>query len=212
MKGPASLTIRPLALMYAVVCLMAMAAPIAAQRGAITRPQHLNELVEESAVILRGTVSSARVEPHPQFRGLHTVLITLRVEETLKGNAVVSYTFRQYIWDARDRMDAAGYRKGQRLLLLLIAPNQHGLSSPAGLEQGRFRIERDAQGREHAVNGHGNAGLLRNVESAAAKKGAPLPQALARAAAEHRSGPLELDELRAMIRALAGSTAKGGAQ
>jgi hypothetical protein len=135
---------------------------------------------------------------------LTTVIVTLRVEETLKGKHEATYTFRQYVWDARDRRDGLGYRKGQQVLLLLTAPSQLGLSSPVGLEQGRFRIQRDASGREVAINGHGNAGLLANVEQSAARKGVPLSQAQARLAAEHRSGPIAFDELRGLIRQLTG--------
>jgi hypothetical protein len=164
----------------------------------------LDDLTGEAFVIVRGTVLSAGVEPHPQLRGLATVVITLRVEETLKGRAAATYTFRQYVWDARDRRDGLGYRKGQRMLLLLTAPSPLGLSSPVGLEQGRFRIERGADGREVAINGRGNAGLLLNVERSAARKGVPLSQGQARMAAEHRSGPIVLDELRSLIRQLAG--------
>jgi len=104
------------------LCLIAISVlflhlPLSAQRGAITLPQNLNELVDEAAVIVRGQVLSARVEPHPDLKGLFTVVATLRVDETLKGNPGPIFTFRQFIWDVRDRYDAAGYRKGQHLLL-----------------------------------------------------------------------------------------------
>ncbi len=55
------------------------ASPLASQRGAITLPQNLVELVDESAVIVRGHVISALVEPHPELQDLHTVIVTLRV-------------------------------------------------------------------------------------------------------------------------------------
>jgi hypothetical protein len=135
-----------------------LSSPLYAQRGALTRSRNLGELVSQSAVILRGNVISARAEPHPDLTNLWTVVVTLQVRETLKGEAGPTFTFRQFIWDIRDRYDAAGYRKGQDLLLLMNPPTRYGLSSPAGLEQGRFRIQRDGAGRETAVNGHGNAG------------------------------------------------------
>ena len=133
-----------------------------AQRGALTLQQNLGELVGQAHTILRGRVVGARMEPHPEFTNHHTVVITLQVEETLKGQAGPSFSFRQYIWDIRDRYDAAGYKKGGELLLLLTRPSPYGLSSPVGLEQGRFRIQRDQQGNRYAVNGAGNAGLFRH--------------------------------------------------
>ena len=137
--------------LIAVACLAT--SPAFAQRGAMTVPRNLDELTDRAQDIVRGTVVSAHVEKHPELTNLHTVVVTLRVRETLKGAARDTYTFRQYIWDLRDRYDAAGYRKGQELLLLMNAPSRYGLTSPVGIEQGRFRIQRDRSGRAVALNG-----------------------------------------------------------
>ena len=104
-------------LLLVVAC--ASATPAFAQRGAMTVPRNLDQLTDRAADIVRGTVVSAHVEKHPQLTNLDTVVVTLRVRETLKGQANGTYTFRQYIWDVRDRYDNAGYRKGQDLLLLM---------------------------------------------------------------------------------------------
>jgi hypothetical protein len=194
-------SLRRLALLIA--CLAT--APALAQRGAMTVPRNLDQLVDRSAVIIRGSVVSAQVEKHPQFRNLDTVLVTLRVRETLKGDATGQYAFRQYIWDARDRLDAAGYRKGQEMLLLLLAPNRHGLSSPAGLDQGRFRITHDRSGRELAMNGRANLRLFEGLQEESAKEGIALSAPQKSLLAKHRSGPIEARELYALIRTLAQS-------
>jgi hypothetical protein len=191
-----------------VLCILAAglaALPALAQRGAMTVPRNLGQLTARAADIVRGTVVSATVEKHPQLPALDTVVVTIRVRETMKGATSGTYTFRQYFWDARDRYDAAGYRKGQDLLLLMIAPSEYGLSSPAGMQQGRFRIERDRAGREVAVNGMNNLRLFDGVPEAAMRQGAPLTAKQASLAAKHRKGPIELAELEAMIRAFAGS-------
>jgi hypothetical protein len=145
--------------------------PAAAQRGAITAPVNLAQMVEEAGVIVRGQVITAKVEPHPNFPALWTVVVTLRVDESLKGKPVSTYTFRQFIWDLRDREDAAGYRVGSALLLFLLNPNAHGLSSPVGLEQGRFQISADSAGNLYAANGRNNAGLFEGVASRARARG-----------------------------------------
>ncbi|MGH8196971.1 MAG: hypothetical protein ACRETI_02270 [Steroidobacteraceae bacterium] len=181
------------------------AAPVWAQRGALTVPRNLDQLTDRAADIVRGTVVSARVEKHPEFGNLDTVLVTLRVRETLKGQAQGTFTFRQYIWDIRDKQDAAGYMKGQDMLLLMIAPSSHGLSSPAGMDQGRFRIERDRSGREFAMNGQGNLRLFDGLQAEAAKEGIALAPAQANLVAKHRKGPIEVRELAALIRAFARS-------
>ena len=176
------------------------AAPALAQRGAMTVPRNLDQLTDRASNIVRGTVISARVEKHPELTNLDTVVVTLRLSETLKGEAQGTFTFRQYIWDIRDRWDAAGYRKGQDLLLLLNAPTRYGLTSPVGIEQGRFRIQPDGKGGLMAMNGTGNARLFDGL-AGAAKQGVALTPAGESLVAKHRKGPIELGELKALIRA-----------
>jgi hypothetical protein len=183
-------------------CLLAL--PASAQSGTMMVPRNLDQLTQRASDIVRGTVVAARVEKHPELTALDTVIVTLRVRETLKGQAQGTFTFRQYIWDLRDRGDAAGYRKGQDLLLLMIEPSRYGLSSPAGMDQGRFRIERDREGREMAVNGTGNLHLFDGVAAAADRKGVALTTSQASLVATHRGGPVALAELTSMIRTLAG--------
>lgn len=181
---------------------LALAAPALAQQGALTVSRNLDQLTDRAAIIVRGNVVNVRVEKHPEWTNLDTVVVTLRVRESLKGAASGTHTFRQYIWDLRDRQDAAGYRKGQDLLLFLVAPSRYGLSSPAGLDQGRFRIERDAGGREVAVNAVDNYRLFDGVAAEAAKEGAALSPASLRLAGR-QSGPVPLADLARLVRELA---------
>jgi len=129
-----------------------------------------------------------------------TVVVTLRVEEALKGSVGEEYTFRQFIWDARDRATAAGYRKGQLLLLLMNKTTPHGLTSPTGLGQGCFQLTRDRTGREWAVNGYRNAGLFHGLDEDLPRRGIRLPQPLASLVSEHRAGPVSRDDLSELIR------------
>jgi hypothetical protein len=187
-----------------ILAALMFAAPAGAQRGALTVPRNLEQLTDRAADIVRGTVVSAHVEKHPELTNLDTVVVTLRLSDTLKGSAQEKFTFRQFIWDARDRQDAAGYRKGQDLLLLMIAPSRYGLSSPAGLEQGRFRIERDRKGREMAINGAGNLKLFEGLD-ASTKSAASLSSRQASLVAKHRKGPVDAAALTEMIRTFAGN-------
>ncbi len=176
--------------------------PATAQRGALTVSRNLSQLTDRAQTIVRGNVISAVVEKHPEFQNLHTVVVTLRVKETLKGETGETFTFRQYIWDIRDRYDAAGYQKGQDLLLLMIAPSEAGLSSPAGLHQGRFRIVRDKAGKELAVNGQGNIRLFEGMSQQLATKGITLSPKSSSLVQKHRQGPIAASELTALIREL----------
>ena len=134
---------------------------------------------------------------------LDTLVVTLKLRDTLKGNAQGTYTFRQYIWDLRDVRDAAGYHKGQEYVLLMNGPSRYGLTSPAGMEQGKFRVLRDASGREVAVNGRGNVFLMRGVATNLAKSGATLSPGASSLVAKHQKGPIPVDELVRLIRELA---------
>ena len=191
-----------------LLCIVALAASAAgtaaiAQRGAMTLPRNLEQIVAGSADIVRGTVLSARVEKHPELSNLNTLVVTLKVRETIKGGAQDTYTFRQYIWDLRDVRDAAGYTKGQEYLLLMNAPSRYGLTSPAGMEQGRFRVTRDASGRDVAVNGRGNALLMQGVGADLAKSGAFLSRESSSLVAKHQQGAIPVDDLVRLIRELA---------
>lgn len=176
----------------------------AAQRGALVRPANIAQLTQLSATIIRGSIVSARVEPHPQFSHLTTVVVTIHVEETLKGNAAGQFTFRQFIWDLRDKYDATGYRKGDNVLLLLGPVSPYGLSSPAGMEQGRFRISRDAKGNLMAANALGNIGLFRGVAAQASLAGAKFSAATAATISQPQPGPVSLSQLEEIIRQFSG--------
>ena len=172
-----------------------------AQRGVLSSPRNLTQLTDSAATIVRGRIIAARVVPHPSYPHLSTVVVIMRAEEVLRGAPESTFTFRQFVFDIRDRRTAAGYRKGDEYLLLMNPPNRLGLTSPVGQEQGRFRIIRSSDGRVSAVNGHGNRGLFQGA--AAQSRFKAMPQALAAIASQHQEGgPIELDDLRAMIRHL----------
>ena len=184
---------RALVLSIAVACSASFAQ---AQRGALTAHRNLAQLTQQSETIVEGMVVSARTEPHPSFTALQTVVVTMRVSRTLKGNPAGTLTFRQFIWDMRDRHTTAGYRRGQGLLLFLNKPNENGLTSPAGMEQGRFRLLPAAAGRM-AVNGTGNAALLEGISPNLSK--AKLSARASAVLSQHRSGPIGLDQLEELI-------------
>jgi hypothetical protein len=174
-----------------------------AQRGAYVAPRDIATLTEQAEIIVRGHVINAYVEPHPDFASLMTVVVTFKPEKVLKGKPGTVYTFRQYIWDVRDRYDAAGYRKGQELLLLMNAINENGLTSPAGMQQGRFRILRE---KDHAsaINGVGNVALFRGVAEQSKQRGLKLSAKATRTATTHRQGAVDLSELEEVIHGFAG--------
>jgi hypothetical protein len=176
-----------------------------AQRGALTVPRGLDQLTREADVILHGYVTSTKVEPHPQLANLMTVVVSMKVADVVKGAPQKTIVFRQYVWDLRDQLDGAQYRKGEELLLLLGPVSENGLTSPVGLEQGRFRIMRDKNGGALAVNGRGNVGLFDAVEKHAQAQGVPLSPRTAALVKRSQPGPVPLADLEDAIRAFKGT-------
>src|SRR6185312_6448781 len=101
-------------------------------------PQTLDQLADEAETIVHGHIISIRLEPHPQLKNLITVVVTMSVTQTYKGTKRSSLVFRQYALDADQTHRSSGYSKGQEIVLFLRPVSQYGLTSPAGLEQGRF--------------------------------------------------------------------------
>lgn len=190
----------PALLCLVVLSSLAVLAPISsAQNGAIVVHRNLGELVDRAGIIVVGKILSARVQPHPEFKNLPTVLVTVEVEESLKGDVGGLYVYRQAILDVREQYDSAGYKKGEPVLLLLAKPSRMGLSSPMGLAQGRFRIVEGPAGRKAAVNGMGNGGLLVGMRTSLRQRGID-PNAAEDALLEQERGPVRLEELKSLIR------------
>jgi hypothetical protein len=183
------------------ILVLALAIGASAQRGAIVRPTDLADLTGRSERIVHAHVVSAKVEPHPRYPNLSTVVVTLGITETLKGTAAKQVTFRQFIWDARDESDAAGYRKGRELLLFLRKPNQDGLTSPVGMDQGRMDIVHEADGRVVVRPKFPNRVLLRGVSESLRKKGRALPMGLRKASSDDRAA-IELSDMKSAVREL----------
>ena len=171
--------------------------PALAQRGAITAHRNLAQLTDGAANIIDGMVLSARVETHPTLSNLQTVLVTMRVARALKGSVSGRFQFRQLIWDIRDRAEFAGYRRGEHLLLFMNQPSAYGLSSPVGLEQGRFRIMRNGAGEMTAINGQMNAALLTGVRERIGT--AQMPARVTALLQSHRQGAISLDDLAQLV-------------
>jgi hypothetical protein len=201
---PITKRVRLLATVIAIcTCSWSAVCASPAQRNALTASRNLADLVDEAGIIVLGRVASTRIEPHPDYPALLTVVVTLQVDETLKGQASDTYTLRQFIWEPLDRADSVGFEKGGRLLLLLLQPNGYGLSSPAGLEQGRFTIRSDNFGRLVAANGRNNAGLFNGVVAQANSKGIRLNPRVTALASAQPAGAVPLDDLRDLIKQLA---------
>ncbi len=185
--------------LYLLLLLLPFALP--AQAQFLTRPVSLAELTQRAAIVVQGRVLEAVYEGHPDYPNVSTVRVTLQVEQMIRGDRVERFTFREFLPGLMGQRGKRGYAAGQRLLLFLPRPSQYGLSSPLGGEQGRFRILRDAEGKELIVNDLGNAGLFRDVPDAVARAGLRLSPAEERVAASVR-GAVPLADFLSLVERL----------
>jgi hypothetical protein len=186
-----------------------VALPLAqAQRGAIVLPRNLAQLSGRVNIVVRGHVLQAHSEPHPKYQNLESVVVTLSVEEVLKGTTGKILTFRQFVWDPRDRSDRLGYRAGEEVLLFLNHTTTAGFTSPVGLEQGRFLVLSSPSAGVTVLNGAGNRGLSFGMLglSGASRLSARARQVLA--VPPDKTGHLQLDVVREIVRAFATFTDK----
>lgn len=197
-----SLSSPTFALLVFCMASLIFAAPGFAQSNAITLPRNLGELVTESHMVVQGWVTNVTLEPHEQLKNLMTVVVTLRVEESLKGETLKTLTFRQAVIDRRDLQQYMGYRTGQHLLLVLMSPSRFGLTSPAGMEQGRFHIKSWGAGELAVTNGFGNAGLFRGLHSQLQSKGVRVDPEVQDMIAKPAAGPVPLEHLKSLIRTI----------
>jgi hypothetical protein len=193
-----ALTPRVLACL-AMLLLFISSCPLFAQFMAL--PVDLAYLSQRADVIVQGKVISVRHENLPGFQNISTVSVTLGVETMLRGTSTKTYTFREAYIGLRAKGGKNDYQAGQRLLLFLPSPSIYGLSSPVGMEQGRFHIGKNAEGAETVANEIGNSGLFKNVAQKASKAGRKLTSDQLRIASTKR-GPVRLDELISLTKSL----------
>lgn len=195
-----SLLYRALSLVF--IAIFFPVAPAFSQGGGSTAQADLDQLVQSAERIVRGQVISAALEPHPQFPNLQTVLVTLSVSKVLKGSAGGTLTFRQFLWDSREASVLARYKGAGEVVFFLNPVSPYGLTSPVGLEQGRFRVVRDQKGARYVVNGRGNLGLFDQVSQRAASRGIALSKPVRQMLAAP-GGKVTLESFEAAVQALA---------
>ena len=196
---------RWLVALLSFICLCWSWSPAFAQGAASTSRADLDQLVQSAQNIVRGQVISAIVEPHPQFPNLQTILITISVAKVLKGPAGTTLTYRQFLWDARGATGLGAYKSAGESIFFLNPVSQYGLSSPVGLEQGRFRVLHDAKGNRYVLNGRGNLGLFTQLNEKASSRGITFSKPV-REMLSQQPGKASLEPFEEAVQTLAGTS------
>jgi hypothetical protein len=183
----------------ATLAIMLFSCPLQAQ--VMVRPVNLAYLVQRADVIVQGQVTSVLHENLPGYANIPTIKVTLNVQEMMRGPAGSKYAFREIFLGLRSREGKRNYRVGQQVFLFLPTPSQFGLSSPIGMEQGRFHITSNPTGQATVMNEISNAGLFQNVAQAARNEGQNLTERQVRLITTER-GPVQLDEFSSLVESL----------
>lgn len=142
-------------------------------------------------------------------RGIPANITTFDISRSLKGGPLRTLRVKQF-GVTRVQPDGLAawiegmprYEKGREYLLLLGPDSRLGFTMPVGAFQGAFEIRAAGGGRKAAVNGVGNANLLRGIDEEGLAR-------LGLAADEfpfvtRGRGPMHLEELETMIGRLVG--------
>ena len=162
---------------------------------------NLAYLVQRADIIVQGYVASVRHEPLPGYPNIPTVVVSINVERMLRGPAKNTYTFREIFLGLRTKEGKQSYQIGQRLLLFLPAASQLGLSSPVGIEQGRFHIATGSGSTAMVANEFGNYGLFKDVEKSASKSGIRFTKRESQTAAT-KNRPVPLNDFVSLVQSL----------
>jgi hypothetical protein len=126
------------------------------------RPLELQELVDQSHQIFVGKVVSIQEGVVPESN-LNYTEYTFAVSDWVKGGSAKMITVRQL-----GRFNGVSqipglpkYKKGKETLLFIHRASQIGLTSPVGLHQGHFPIEKSANGERFVLPGRMNSSLLK---------------------------------------------------
>ena len=155
--------------LFACALLTMLLAATVANATSSRREVNLVDLVANSELILRGTVTT--VTDGIDSRGIPYTEVTLHVADAIRGKVGSDYTFRQFgLLKPRDLGNGttnlmvtpagwATYTQGEEALLFLNKKAAWtGLQTTVGLGQGKFKVSMAG-----AVNQSNNAGLFKNV-------------------------------------------------
>jgi hypothetical protein len=135
----------------------------AAHASMMIKPMTLDEVTAESAHVVHAVVTS--IVSDRDADGVPSTWTTFEVAETLKGAHERSFTIKQY-GVATPLPDGtitrlAGmptYEIGDEVVVFLRAASRRGFTSPVGLGQGTYRVQRHGRAAPEVRGEDGTAG------------------------------------------------------
>jgi hypothetical protein len=181
------------------LCLLLISCALQAQF--LVKPVNLTYITQRADIIVRGHVTEVVHETLPNFPNIYTLRVTLSVDDMMRGPSGNTYTFREIFLGRRAQEGKLKYQAGEHLLLFMTSASKYGLSSPIGIEQGRFHISQNSAGSALIANEISNAGLFNNVALAASDAGQILPQNQLDVIGTQQ-GPVQLNDFLSLVKNL----------
>ena len=192
----------PMLARFLASCLMGLC--LAGTAGAASvRPLQLGQIIDDAAIAFQGTCIDNRTEREAATNFVVTYS-TFEVKDVLKGTVPSTYTIKQIGGKMPDgglvyRVDGVPtFTIGQDYVVLLPLPSSIGFSSPIGLAQGKFTVEKDATGAKVA-NGRDFREMIAGMPAGSLPK---TTRALGESQEKVRS--IDLDDFKQIVRAHAG--------
>ena len=129
-----------------------------------TIPMNLKEMIRKANRIFAGKCTNVKYIQNDPESNLPVYKYTFKIIEEIKGlRNKKEITFTQ--WAAIT--EGSGYEVGNKYVLLLYPDSELGLTSPIGIGQGKFTVERAGiiRRREVVQNQLSNKGLSRNLKT-----------------------------------------------
>ena len=186
-----------------VSCLLAFAFAGTTEAASL-RPLQLAQIIDDAALAFQGTCVDNRTE-REAATGFVVTYTTFAVKEVLKGTVPATHTIKQIGGkmpggEASYRVDGVpSFEPGREYVVLLAGVSSAGFSSPLGLAQGQFTVQK-------AVSGD-KVGNGRDFREMTADTSIALPATAAAKALGGNAAPLRslgLEDFKQMVRAHAG--------
>jgi hypothetical protein len=165
------------ALALFLVALFASGAFLGPAEASRARTLNLEQLAAHADRIFRGRCIQAQVAIDPTL-GQTVTYVSFVPEHVVRGPSSLHGTLTIKLLGNRTSSAGPGdaidglpqFEAGEEVILFLYPDSAHGLTSPVGLGQGKFRVVPDKAGKPVAANMFGNDSLFDGLSSRAQKK------------------------------------------
>lgn len=187
---------------FLVSCLIGLALAGSAAATSV-RPLQLGQIIDDATLAFEGTCIDTRTE-RDAATNLVVTYTTFEVADVLKGMVPGKYTIKQIGGRMSDggpsyRVDGIPtFTVGENYVVLMAGVSAAGFSSPIGLAQGKFTVQKDAAGAK-VSNG-------RDFREMTADMPPEVLPATVKALGDKPVRSIGLDDFKQIVRAHAGRT------